>query len=290
MTQRARRIWVAVSVVVALILLLAFTGIGEGPNRPLEGQAGRDAATWLDGITAVALLLSPFIAVSGVLATIYWANRRESYRQDQERLLARDRQEHERLLKEAELEAARADRLRDERIAAYQKLLTASTKAHTDREAVAELSAAYVLISLLGGTDEIDRAAAEVWVRYGNTQRIADLMNRDPEQASAGDFSQALGRAEAARDRFLALAWEELGVEGRTAGFRDLGSQAAQAAKGEMPLVWAALRGWRFARAGPQGTHRQRRGGPSEQLADAPRTLPRPENGAGRFRRRRRYP
>jgi hypothetical protein len=215
MRQRAQRIWVAVAVVVALIILLAFAGIGEGPNRPLAGTA---KTTWLDVFTAFSPFLGALLAIGGVIATIYFTNRREQ-----------DRQENERLLKNAELEAAQAARLRDERVAAYRKLVTATTNAHTERDGVNALYEAYVEISLLGGTDDIDRAAAEVWVRYGNTQRIADLMNRDPEpatagaeQASAGDFSQALNRAEAARDQFLKLAREELGIKDRTAGFRDL--------------------------------------------------------------------
>jgi hypothetical protein len=200
-----------VFVVVVLIVVLAFAGIGEGPNRPLEGAAERATATWLDVFTAFAPLLGAVLAIGGVIATIIYTNRRE-----------RDRQEHERLLKDAELEAQKQSRFRDERIAAYRKLVTATTNAHTEREGVNALYEAYVEISLLGGTDESDRAASEVWVRYGNTQRIADVMKRDPEQASAADFSQALGRAEAARDRFLDLARKELGIKGRTAGFRDL--------------------------------------------------------------------
>jgi heme exporter protein D len=116
-----------------------------------------------------------------------------------------------------QLEHERQSRLRDERIAAYRKLLTATTKAHTDREAVAELSAAYVEISLLASTDEIDKAADKVWVRYGTTQQVTE--KKDYE---ASEYAQALNRARAARDKFLKLAREELGVKGRSAGFHDL--------------------------------------------------------------------
>jgi uncharacterized coiled-coil DUF342 family protein len=110
-------------------------------------------------------------------------------------------------------------RLRDERIEVYRKLLTATTNAHTDREAVDELSAAYVEISLLDGTDEIDRAASEVNVRYFQTQKASYQESQD---AGNSDFVPALGKARAARDRFLALAPEELGIKGRSAGFREL--------------------------------------------------------------------
>jgi len=53
-------------------------------------------------------------------------------------------------------------RLRDERIAAYRRLLTATTTAPTECERVNALAAASEEISLLASTDEIDRAALEV--------------------------------------------------------------------------------------------------------------------------------
>jgi len=62
------------------------------------------------------------LAVGGVLLTLRSNNRREG-----------DRQKHERLLKDAELKAQKESRLRDERIAAYRKLLAATTNAHIDR-------------------------------------------------------------------------------------------------------------------------------------------------------------
>jgi hypothetical protein len=177
-----------------------------------------DPTTWLDFITALSPILGALLAVGGVLLTLRSNNRRE-----------RDRQKHERLLKDAELEAQKESRLRDERIAAYRKLLAATTNAHIDREGVAALGTAYAEVSLLASTDEIDRAAAEVWVRYGETQRKSYRETQDTE-APSSDFVQPLRRAEAARDRFLALAQKELGIEGRTAGYRDLeGSSSADA-------------------------------------------------------------
>jgi hypothetical protein len=44
------------------------------------------------------------------IATIIFTNRRERARQEQERLLAQDRQKHERMLKEIELDEVRAAR------------------------------------------------------------------------------------------------------------------------------------------------------------------------------------
>jgi hypothetical protein len=110
--------------------------------------------------------------------------------------------------------------LKDKRIEAYRKMLAATTKAHTERDAVDELFASYVEISLIASTDEIDRAADEVLVRYFQTQKASYRQTQDPE-ASSG-YAPALNKATAARDRFLALTRKELGIKGRTAGFRDL--------------------------------------------------------------------
>jgi hypothetical protein len=115
-------------------------------------------------------------------------------------------------------------RLRDERIAAYKKLLTATVTAHTDRDAVDAAESAYVEISLLASTDELDRAAAEVPVRYLEAQRSSDRETEDLG-ASSG-YVPALNKALAARDKFLKLAWEELGIKGRSASFRDLGGSS----------------------------------------------------------------
>ena len=148
-------------------------------------------------------VVSALIAVGGVLASILFTNKRE-----------KDRLEHERKTKQVELEAEHAARFRDERINAYRRLLAATTSAHVDREAAAELSEAYAEISLLAGSVELDRAAARVWVMYGKTQKVADKTKKDPESASATDFAQALDKARVAKEKFLELARKELRVEG----------------------------------------------------------------------------
>jgi hypothetical protein len=169
-----------------------------------------DPATWLDVITALSPLLGALLAIGGVLLTLRSNNRRE-----------RDRQKNERLLKEKELEAAREARLRDERIIAYRKFLAATTTAHVEREGVAALTEAYAEISLLASTDEIDRAAAEVKVAYFQAQDASRRAKQDLEAPTEGS-GLPLRRAEVARDRFLLLIQKELGLEGRTAGYRDL--------------------------------------------------------------------
>jgi hypothetical protein len=173
-----------------------------------------DPTTWLDVFTAFSPLLGgllgALIAVGGVLLTIRYTNQREL-----------DRQDHERRLKDAELEANKDQRFRDERIAAYRKLLAATATAHHDIEAVAALAAAYAEISMLASTDAIDRAADKVWVAYGRAQEASEKLQRDPETPTS-EYAQALNEASTARDEFLVLAHEELGAKGRTAGFHDL--------------------------------------------------------------------
>ncbi len=141
-------------------------------------------------------ILGALAAVGGVIATIKYTNQRE-----------RDRQEHERKLKDKELAAERQSRLRDEQITAYRRLLAATTTAHTEYEAVENLASAQAEISLLAGSRELAGAANAVWVRYAATQEAAR------KSASAGDFAKALDKARLAREEFLRLARKELGVD-----------------------------------------------------------------------------
>jgi hypothetical protein len=90
-----------------------------------------------------------------------------------------------------------------------------------DRAAVDEIVTASAEISLIASSDEIERAARTVWVSYWRTQKASAREREDPDVPSSV-YSQALSRATDARDRFLTLAREELGIKGRFAGFRDL--------------------------------------------------------------------
>jgi hypothetical protein len=171
-----------------------------------------EPSAWLDFITALSPILGAVLAIGGVILTIIYTNKRE-----------RDRQQHERLLKDAELEAQKESRLRDERIAAYRRFLAATTNAHANREGVAAIAAAYSEVSLLASTDEIARVAYGVWVTYDRAQRIF-AKSRDRERATKNPTSlvaQYRHRAEEERVRFLMLAQAELGLEGRSTGYRD---------------------------------------------------------------------
>jgi hypothetical protein len=171
-----------------------------------------DPTTWLDVITGLSPILGALLAIGGVLLTLRSNNRRE-----------RDRQKNERLLKDAELEAQKQARLRDERIIAYRKFLAATTTAHVEREGVEAMAAAYAEVSLLASTDEIARVAYGVWVSYDRAQRIF-AKTRRRERAAKNPSSlvaQYRHRAEEERVRFLMLAQAELGIEGRSTGYRD---------------------------------------------------------------------
>ena len=141
-----------------------------------------------------------------------------------------------------QLKHERKSWLRDKRIEAYRKLLAATTQAHTERDALDELFAAYVEISLIASTDEIDRAADELLVRYAQTQRSSYRETQETE-ASSG-FSPALYEAHKARDRFLALTHKELDeIKGRSASFRDLeGSSPGEGCRDPGDAILGPLR------------------------------------------------
>ena len=124
-------------------------------------------------------------------------------------IVAADWRDRRRLKHEREM------RLRDERIAAYRKLLAATPTAANDREGAAALAAAYAEISLLASTDEMNEVAREVWLGYALTQRISEEAKKEGKERGE-DYLRASARAHHAKDRFLALAHAELGVEGRS--------------------------------------------------------------------------
>ncbi len=147
-------------------------------------------------------LLAALVAVGGVIATIRYTNRRE-----------RDRQDHERRIKDKELSAEREARIRDERIEAYRCLLAATASAHVDEEAMNALAAAIAEISLLGESPALVRAAFKVWVRYGATEKAAREARQGPATGPVQGLTKALTEAAEAREEFLKLARKELGVD-----------------------------------------------------------------------------
>ena len=106
-----------------------------------------DPTTWLDVLAVFSPLLGALIAVGGVIATIIVHKRQE-----------KDRQEHERMLKNAELEAAREMRLRDERREAYIAYMAVCDRLHGgdhSPEARAELRKTVALVELVATSEEV---------------------------------------------------------------------------------------------------------------------------------------
>lgn len=157
-------------------------------------------------LTSIAAIVGSVVTASALLVS-QWLTARATDRREANRL------EQERQIKESELDAARAARLRDERIVAYRKLLAATASAHADRDAVEALSQASTEISLLAESPELVRAAQKIWVHFGATQKTRDETSEKPQEVSAGDFTYALDRAMNARKEFLERARKELQVE-----------------------------------------------------------------------------
>lgn len=176
---------------------------GHNPTPRAKGRSLYCLAVELLSLLIASPLPTALATIFAVLLTIKYTNQRE-----------RDRQEHERRMKDKELASQERSRLRDERIAAYRKLIAATATAHTEREAVEELATAQAEISLLAGSPELEEAAKKVWLRYGATQRTAHKTMKDPDNTAA-DFAQILGKAEASREEFLELARKELGAPPR---------------------------------------------------------------------------
>ncbi len=174
-----------------------------------------DPTTLLDVFAVVSPLLGALIAVGGVVATIIFTNRRESNRQGHEQQLARDRQEHERLLKEAELEEGRMTTLRAERLRAYSTLarLTKSAKVE-DEDPVPALAEAHSEIEMLTDDPKLKTSSdvlLQTWIDvWQTTRRASDRGAHDP--FAEPDFKIKWDLMDAHRNNFIRLAKQELGA------------------------------------------------------------------------------
>jgi hypothetical protein len=214
MMQRVRRIWVAAFVVVVLIALLAVAGVGDGP-RPLEGQAGRTTATWLDVITAFSPLLGALIAIGGVLATLYFTNQRESVRQQHEQKM----------------------QLNNERRQAYATFAQRTSEVYNieDPDSIPKLREAHAMVEILSESPELLETAASL-LRLWRGAWLSARRARDEEAPDPFDtqsFKIQANLATRLRATFIARAKEELGVEEGKAlgptGSGDRGEQGGQA-------------------------------------------------------------
>jgi hypothetical protein len=150
-----------------------------------------DPTTWLDVITALSPILGALLAVGGVLLTLRSNNRRE-----------RDRQEHERLLKDAELEAARGARLRDERREAYLAYMAVCDRIHGgdhSPEAKAELRKIVEVVELVSLSKEVQDSRQAltnhliIRTEKGETETVS-LRDESEYGALLGKFKKAIQR------------------------------------------------------------------------------------------------
>jgi hypothetical protein len=127
-------------------------------------------------------LLGALIAVSGVIGTIIFSNIRERTRQEHERQLAKDRQKHERLLKDAELDDARKARHRDERREAYIAYMSVCDRLHGgdhSQEARVQLRRTVALVELASTSEAVKDSVREltnhllIRVERGETEAVS---------------------------------------------------------------------------------------------------------------------
>ena len=132
----------------------------------------------------------------------------------------RDRQEHERQLKQEELEDQRKSRLREERIQAYVALFAlargARAASHRDQRPVAQpggralledLREARASVELLRETQQLDKHAEALY------DQCKEFLER--EQWDEADKKEADKEYRRAREDFLEWARHELGLRSR---------------------------------------------------------------------------
>ena len=146
--------------------------------------------------------LAALITVLGVLGTIFATNRGN-----------KARLQHEEKMKELELEVAEKARLRDERIAAYRTILSASTVFPKNRKNVQELGQVVAEILLVAETKEVSDAARNLFEAYRASHEQIAANAADPTEEKAPEQEEGMVQVTSRRWLFLELARKELGVD-----------------------------------------------------------------------------
>ena len=150
-----------------------------------------DPTTWLDVFAALSPFLGALLAIGGVIVTIIFTNRRE-----------RDRQKHERLMKDAELEAAKVVRLRDERREAYLAFMDVCDQLHGgdhSPEAKADLRKIVEVVELVSLSKEVQDSVRVLTnhlilrTERGETEAVS-LRDESAYTALLGNFRKAIQR------------------------------------------------------------------------------------------------
>ena len=146
--------------------------------------------------------LAALITVLGVLGTIFFTNRGNKVRL-----------KHEEKMKELELEAAEKARLRDERIAAYKKILSATSIYPGEVESLQEMMQVLGEIQLVAGTKEVSHAANDIYDAYSASRGQIAASKADPTEKTVRESKEGVVHLRQCRTRFLKLARKELRVD-----------------------------------------------------------------------------
>lgn len=179
----------------------------------LVAQAGGiDYAGWAEVVRAASPIVGALIALIGVIASL-----RQNGRRDDARM------EHDRELKKMELEAAREDRLRDERRLAYAHLIAAASTIKMEEaqmvEGIVKVSESTAETQLVAGSEKVKEGALKLYRQHENTLEMGvSLRIAGKNLDEDTDFQDSRDALRNAMFAFLEAAREDLGIESRTTG------------------------------------------------------------------------
>lgn len=170
-------------------------------------QAGTpDLAAWAEVIRAVSPILGAFIALAGVIFSIWHAGRRDDARM-----------KNDRELKDRDLGAVREDRLRDERRLAYAHLVTAAWTIRMEEtqlvEGIVRVSESTAETQLVAGSEKVKEAALDLNSQHRDAALLGERLRKASKNPNEdGDFQNSMKALETAMLVFLDAAREELGI------------------------------------------------------------------------------
>lgn len=181
----------------------------------MVAQAGStDLVAGAEALRAASLivgaLLGGLLALVGVIFSTWHAGRRDDARM-----------KHDRELKDMELEAAREDRLRDERKLAYAHLVAATSTVPIERilrnEGTRRAAESVTETQLVAGSEKVKRAAHALYRQHEKTVEMGvRLRGAGEDLYEDTDFQNSRDELEVAIFAFLDAAREELGIDLRT--------------------------------------------------------------------------
>jgi hypothetical protein len=185
--------------VAALLFVVAGLVVSATQRESTQGERLRSPTSSVPASVAVL----PGLAAAGVAAVaINAANRRERERLHEEARREIARQNHERDLKQAELEDRRQSRLRDERLEAYLAYMAVCDRVHGgdhSQEARAELRKIVEVVELVSLSKEVQDSVRVltnhliIRTAKGETETVS-LRDESAYRALLGRFKKAIQR------------------------------------------------------------------------------------------------